>query len=93
MNRAFLQRLLMMAVVAPYLYKLSSREDGYFSIGLKLVAGGIIVANIEPLIKESKQVATDAKAFLAQVQKAQQTLEREQGKKVVIDAEDGEIVG
>lgn len=57
MNRELWNRILQVAIVAPYVYALSRREKNeYFSVGLKLVAGGIVIANLQPLIREAAPV-------------------------------------
>ena len=45
------------AVVAPYIYKLSRESDNdYFNVGLKLVAGSIVVMNVRPILVEAAPV-------------------------------------
>ena len=53
MNRETWFRILQIAIVAPFIYTISEQQkNAYFKLGLKLVAGSIIVMNIEPLIKD-----------------------------------------
>lgn len=52
MNRELWFRLLQVAVVAPYVYTLSEKQDGYFKLGLKLVAAAVLIRNIEPIARE-----------------------------------------
>lgn len=52
MNREIWFRILQVAVVAPFIYTLSEKQTGYFKLGLKLVAGSIVIMNIEPLLKD-----------------------------------------
>lgn len=52
MNREIWFRILQVAVVAPFIYTLSEKQTGYFRLGLKLVAGSIVIMNIEPLLKD-----------------------------------------
>ena len=54
MNRDLWFRILQVIVVAPYIYKLSAETDNdYFNIGLKLVAGSIIMMNLKPLLVQA----------------------------------------
>ena len=54
MNRDLWFKILQVAVVAPYIYKLSAEaQNDYFSVGLKLVAGSIVLMNLKPLIVEA----------------------------------------
>jgi len=47
MNRETWFRILQVAVVAPFIYTLSDEEkNSYFKLGLKLVAGAIIIMNV-----------------------------------------------
>lgn len=49
-------RLLQVGVVAPYAFKASrDQENPYFNVGLKLVAGTILVANVPILLAAFKQ--------------------------------------
>lgn len=44
-------RFLQIAVVAPYIFKASNDTDSdYFRIGLKLVAGSLVILNARPLL-------------------------------------------
>ena len=52
MNRETWFRILQVAVVAPFIYSISEKQTGYFRLGLKLVAGSIVIMNIEPIMKE-----------------------------------------
>ena len=56
MNRETWLRILQIAVVAPFIYKISEKERGYFRLGLKLVAGGIVLSNLPALLKELEPV-------------------------------------
>lgn len=52
MNRDLWFRLLQVAVVAPYVYKLSGEsKNPYFGVGLKMVAGSIIIMNVKPIVQ------------------------------------------
>lgn len=54
MNRELWWRVLQVAIIAPYIYKLSSEADNdYFNVGLKMVAGSIIIMNLKPLIVQA----------------------------------------
>ena len=74
MNRDIWFRILQVAVVAPFLYTISEQQkNAYFKLGLKLVAGSIIIMNIEPLMTDLKpivtaamKIKTDADALTAQ---------------------------
>lgn len=70
MNRELWFSLLQIAVVAPYLYHLSREtKSGYFDIGLKLVAGAIIMNNIRPVLVHGAPVIkaiADATAHASQ---------------------------
>ena len=48
-------RILQIAVVAPYLYKLSKTkgQSEYFNVGLKLLAGTVVAINVRPLIMDA----------------------------------------
>ena len=64
MNRLVWFRILQVAVVAPYLYHVSNRVDSaYFRVGLKLVAGSIIMMNAKPLWQDYQ----NAQQFIAQL--------------------------
>ena len=57
MNRETWFRLLQIAVVAPFLYTMSEQQkNAYFKLGLKLVAGSIVIMNAEPLFKDMQPV-------------------------------------
>jgi len=92
MNREIWLRILTVAVVAPYLFKLSGNERGYFNTGLKLVAGGLVAANVVPLLKDFETIKTQTASFMAQVAAAQETLNKNQRVATTIDVEDGEFV-
>lgn len=50
-DRELFFQALQIAVVAPYIYNVSGKIDSdYFRIGLKLVAGSIVVMNAKPII-------------------------------------------
>lgn len=94
MNREMWLRILTVAVVAPYLYKLSGKETGYFGVGLKLVAGGLIAMNIVPLMADAKVLQAQGKNILANLAKAQQTLDQQNAARSIINVEeieDGEF--
>ena len=57
-GRMIFFRLLQIAVVALYLYKLSKTkgQSEYFNIGLKLLAGSVVAINIRPLINDAAPV-------------------------------------
>jgi len=88
MNRQAWFRLLQVAVVAPYLYHLSRNEKGYFGVGLKLVAGSLIAMNIQPLLKDAELAKTQAQNVLANLAKAQQTLQAQNAARTVVNADD-----
>jgi len=67
-------RILTVAVVAPYLYKLSGKETGYFAVGLKLLAGGLIAVNIKPLMSDAEILKRQAQTVVANLVKAQETI-------------------
>jgi len=87
MTREMWLRILTVAVVAPYLFKLSGKESGYFAIGLKLLAGGLVAINIKPLIADAEILKTQASGFLKQVAAAQETLNKNQRVPVTINNE------
>ena len=91
MNREMWLRILTVAVIAPYLFKLSGKESGYFAVGLKLMAGGLIAINIKPLIADADVLQKQASGFLKQVAAAQDTLNKNQRVSTTIDAEDAEF--
>ena len=74
MNREIWFRILQVAIVAPFLYTVSEQQkNAYFKLGLKLVAGSIIIMNVEPLMTDLKPVINaamklkaDADASIAQ---------------------------
>lgn len=74
MNRDIWFRILQVAVIAPFLYTISEQQkNAYFKLGLKLVAGSIIIMNVEPLIQDLQPVInaamklkSDADALTAQ---------------------------
>ena len=85
-------RLLQVGVVAPYLFKLSKSETGYYSAGLKLTAATLIAMNVRPLIADYDMLAKDAKKLGEEFAKARQQLEQQNRRGMVIDAanvEDG----
>jgi len=92
MTREMWLRILTVAVVAPYLYKISSKESGYFSVGLKLLAGGLIAVNVVPLMNDAKILREQAAGFLKQVAAAQETLNKNSRAPVTIDVEDAEVI-
>lgn len=69
MNREVWFRVLQVAVVAPWLYQISSKTDQpYFRIGLKLVAGSIIMLNVKPLYQDylaAQKLLTELRANMA----------------------------
>ena len=71
MNREIWFRILQVAVVAPWLYHISRRSGTtpYFRVGLKLVAGSIIMLNVKPLMEDY----ANAKLLLAKLQEEMQT--------------------
>lgn len=55
MNKDTWFRILQVAVVVPFIYTLSEdQKNVYFKLGLKLVAGAVLVMNIQPLIREAQ---------------------------------------
>lgn len=85
MNRAMWLRILTVAVVAPYLYKVSAKEKGYFGVGLKLVAGGLIAMNVVPLIADAQTLKAQAQTIIANLAKAQDTLAKQNAARVVLE--------
>lgn len=88
MNRAMLQRILTVAVLAPYLYKQSAKETGYFAIGLKLLAGGLIVTNIPALMEDYKTIASAAKTIANNLVKAQETLNAQNAARTIVNTDE-----
>lgn len=88
MNRAMLQRILTVAVLAPYLYKQSAKETGYFAIGLKMLAGGLIVTNIPALMDDYKVIAKQAQTVARNLVKAQETLNAQNAARTVVNADE-----
>ena len=88
MNREMWLRILTVAVVAPYLFRQSNKESGYFAVGLKLTAGALIAMNIVPLMADAKTLQAQAQGFLKQVAAAQDTLNKNSRVATTIDAED-----
>lgn len=88
MNRAIWLRILTVAVIAPYLFKLSGKETGYFAVGLKLTAGALVAMNIAPLMDDAKVLQAQAQGILKQVAAAQATLNKTQRVPTTVDAED-----
>ena len=92
MNRAALLRLLMGGGGAPFIYQVSREQDSvYFSVGLKLVAGSLIMTNIGPLLEDYKNVAEQAKNLAANLVKANETLQKNAKTPAVVNAEAVEI--
>jgi len=87
MNREMWLRILTVAVVAPYLFKQSAKETGYFAIGLKLTAGALIGLNIVPLLEDAKVLRAQAAGLLNQVAAAQRTLDKNSRTPTIIEAE------
>ncbi len=58
MNREVWFRILQVAVVAPWLYHISTKQTSspYFRVGLKLVAGSIVALNVKPLLDDYANV-------------------------------------
>lgn len=54
------------AVIAPYLYSISEKQTGYFRLGLKLVAGSVVIMNIEPLMRDLQPLIQAAAQIKAQ---------------------------
>ena len=77
MNRETWFRILQVAVVAPFLYSMSDdQKNAYFRLGLKLVAGSIIIMNMQPLFDEVQpllQAALKMKAEAEQLSAQQKT--------------------
>ena len=88
MNRAMWIRILTVAVLAPYLYKQSAKETGYFAVGLKLFAGSLIAVNIIPLMNDAEILKRQAQGFMKQIVAAQATLDKTQRVATTIDAEE-----
>ncbi len=70
MNREVWFRILQVAVVAPWLYHISTKQTSgpYFRVGLKLVAGSIIALNVKPLLDDYANVQKSLKDLAAQIQ-------------------------
>ena len=74
MNRETWFRILQIAVVAPFIYSISEQQkNAYFKLGLKLVAGSIVIMNVQPLfiqlqplIETAMQMKADAEKLSAQ---------------------------
>jgi len=88
MNRAMLMRLLTVAVLAPYIYKQSAKEKGYFAFGLKLFAGSLIVSNIPALMEDYKTVAAQAKTIANNLVKAQETLNAQNAARTIVNVDE-----
>lgn len=70
MNRELFFRLLQIAVVAPYIYRTANDMDSdYFRIGLKMVAGSIVVLNARPLFEAAKPTIKAALDYYVEAQK------------------------
>lgn len=67
-NRNLLLNGLMVGVVAPYLYKIADKEDVYFKLGLKMLAGTIAIVNLPPLIEEVKPLYQAAQMIKQQAE-------------------------
>lgn len=65
MDRETWASILQLAVVAPYLYYISEKQPTYFKLGLKLVAAGIVMKTLPPLLEQ-------VQPLIATVQKMQQ---------------------
>ena len=75
MNRAVWFRILQVAVVAPWLYHVSAKTSSpYFRVGLKLVAGSIIMLNIKPLMQDYKNAQVLIAQLKTQMETAQASL-------------------
>lgn len=74
----------MVGVAAPYVYSLSrGEENDYFNVGLKLLAGGIVVANVQPiLVKAAPALKVLADATMKQARTIDASVKAE-----AIDAE------
>ena len=71
MTRDVWFRILQVMVVAPWLYHVSNKSSStYFKVGLKLVAGSIIMLNIKPLMEDYK----NAQLILAQLKSEIETV-------------------
>ncbi len=77
MNREIWFRLLQVAVVAPFIYTISEKQTGYFRLGLKLVAGSIVIMNIEPLLRDLQPLIQAAAEFKANADRL--TAEQKEG--------------
>ncbi len=61
MDRETWKQILMLAVLAPYVYTLSDEEkNSYFKLGLKLVAGAIAIDAIMPLFVKAQPLVQAA---------------------------------
>ena len=91
MNRAMWIRILTVAVLAPYLYKQSMNEKGYFAVGLKLFAGSLIATNIIPLMNDAEILKRQAQTIVANLVKAQETIAQNNLARVVVDVNAEEV--
>ena len=73
MNRETWFRILQVAVVAPFIYSISEKQTGYFRLGLKLVAGSIVIMNIEPIMKELQPLIEAAAKMQADAARLSET--------------------
>lgn len=87
MNREILLRVLTVAVLAPYLFRQSQKETGYFNVGLKLLAGVLITSNVPQLMKDYETVAAQAKNLARNLTKAQETLNAQNAARTTIVAD------
>ena len=70
MNREIWFRILQVAVVAPFIYSMSEQQkNAYFKLGLKLVAGSIVIMNVEPLWNDLQPVIQAAVKFKADAER------------------------
>lgn len=73
MNKETWFRILQVAIVAPFIYTLSEEQkNAYFKLGLKLVAGAVVVMNIQPLLQEAQPLIKAALRLQADAAKMDQ---------------------
>ena len=67
MDRDTWFRILELAIVAPYLYTRSEKEKNlYFKVGLKLVAGALMIRALPPLMAKVQPLVEAAQKIAAQ---------------------------
>ena len=83
MNRELWNNILQLAVAAPFLYVVSEQQDNaYFKLGLKLIAGAIVIKNLGPVFEEIRPLYVAAQKI-----KAVEEQQRANAKAKTIDGE------